>query len=152
MVLEESCSIKYQFILYKYKSLFLSRTDTRPLLMFSCYFLQQAQTETPFQHQPTRNYLVLYSPLCLPYRSQIDCGKQTLYAVDHKQGIRGHLLWSRDGLRSCGPASAIGHRETNMVLLTYLSAQPWQAHKISLMSSCLTERIHFKGFVHRGKN
>lgn len=130
------------------------RTNTRQAAGRSCssYLQQQALTWEATPHRPTRNYLLLYGPICLPYRSPIDRGKPTLYAVDHKHGVHGHLLLYSDRSGSRCPASTIGLGETNTALLTHLSVQPWQAHKIPLMSSCLREWIHFsEGFIHRGK-
>lgn len=101
---------------------------------------------------PTRYYLLHYSPICLPYWSHIDRRKPTIYAADHKQGVHGHLLWYGHRSGSRCPASTIGCGGTNMVLLTHLSVQPWQAHKTPLMFSCLGEWIRFfKRFIHRGE-
>lgn len=128
-------------------------TDTKQLFLLSppagCTNLK------PSRQQLACNCLMLYSPICLPYRSSIDWGKPTLYAVDHRQGIHGHSLWYSHRSGSCRPASTISCRETNMALLTHLSVQPWQAHKIALMSSCLRKgrdsstggRIKINGFL-----
>lgn len=72
----------------------------------------------------THNYLLFYSPIQLPYRSPIDQRKPTICAADHKQSALMDIYYGLaiDWMGSCRPVFTISSRETNMALLTFLSA------------------------------